>query len=416
MDLFARAAHYSACAHRDQRRKSADAAPYINHPLEVASLLAGLGKVTDVDVLCAGLLHDVVEDTAVTEEDLRRDFGERIAGIVRECSDDKSLSKALRKEAQVTHAPHASPEAKLVKLADKLSNLRGLLQPQGFPVGWSTGRVREYFAWSARVVEGLRGVNSLLEAALDEVLARGGATVLPGESEGGGGGGVGGRNSSSLEDFYGDTEPPSDLAFVDLSLREFFAFHCAAGRRTALVTSGGTMVPLEARMVRFVDNFSTGLRGASLAEGLLAAGYAVVFLHRAGSKRPQLHKVLDALAEGMSSLHAVNIGAVDEAWRVGVEARVPCGDSEGLAAGGSSTDPFMAYFTAGHEAVNRVGSIPALELPPASPPLLLEVTFSSVQDYLFKLRAGALACRSSSASLPSPHPDAQSEYFVLACL
>jgi len=170
--LFTRAAHFAAHAHRDQRRKGASAHPYINHPLDVAAILASIGDVKDPVTLAAGVLHDVVEDTEATLEDLTRAFGSAVSGIVAECSDDKTLPKEARKEAQVRHARGASREARLVKLADKLSNLRGMLTPQDVPVGWSAARVREYFAWAARVVDELRGTSEPLEGALDEIFAQ----------------------------------------------------------------------------------------------------------------------------------------------------------------------------------------------------------------------------------------------------
>ena len=404
MDLVTRAAHYAARAHRDQRRKSAAAHPYINHPLDVAALLAGTGGVTDAAVLCAGLLHDVVEDTDVTLEELTRDFGAGIAGIVAECSDDKALPKEARKEAQVRHAAGASLGARLVKLADKLSNLRDLAAPQGWPVGWSAARVKEYFAWAARVVHELRGTNAPLEAALDAVFAQqraaeqaeadsaaAAAAVAAAAAAGPAAAPAPPRNSTSLDDLYAESSPPPGLAAEQRRLAAFLAAHRAAGRAVALVTSGGTLVPLEARMVRFLDNFSTGLRGASLAEGLLAAGYAVCFLHREGSKRPLLHGALGALASGMDSLRSVDLGSAGSEWALGVAARQSGGAAAPAAAAGAAA----------------LGLVPAAAEPgsgsegAAQQPRLLELTFLSVQDYLFKLRAAAVACQEACA-LPAP--------------
>ena len=95
------AARFAAEKHKDQRRKDADASPYINHPLAVASVLAVEGGVDDTDVLCAALLHDTIEDTQTTAAELEAIFGDKVTAIVLEVSDDKSLAKALRKEAQV---------------------------------------------------------------------------------------------------------------------------------------------------------------------------------------------------------------------------------------------------------------------------------------------------------------------------
>lgn len=164
-----RAAKFSGAAHRDQRRSNCTAEPYANHPLRVASLLTEAG-VTDPVVLSAALLHDVVEDTDVSLEEIEAGFGGRVARIVGEVSDDKSLPKQVRKQRQIEKAGRISREAKLVKLADKLDNLSDLLEAT--PVGWGRGRVERYFVWAGRVVDGLRGTNAVLEGRLDVVMGR----------------------------------------------------------------------------------------------------------------------------------------------------------------------------------------------------------------------------------------------------
>lgn len=169
MALVIRAAHFAADRHRNQRRKDADASPYINHPIALADVLAGEAGITDPVVLCAALLHDTIEDTQTTAEELRSEFGEEITGIVLEVTDDKSLPKARRKEVQVEHAPHISSKAKLVKLADKICNLRDIAASP--PADWSRERKAEYFDWAARVVAGLRGTHPPLEAVFDKALA-----------------------------------------------------------------------------------------------------------------------------------------------------------------------------------------------------------------------------------------------------
>jgi len=153
--LLLRALAFAAHKHRDQRRKDAEASPYINHPIALADVLMNEGAVTDVEVLCAALLHDTVEDTATTHEELVDAFGSRIARIVAEVTDDKRLPKAERKRLQVEHAAAISPEAKLVKLADKICNLRDVAARP--PAGWDLRRRREYFEWAKQVVDGLRG-------------------------------------------------------------------------------------------------------------------------------------------------------------------------------------------------------------------------------------------------------------------
>jgi guanosine-3',5'-bis(diphosphate) 3'-pyrophosphohydrolase len=169
--LVLRAAAFAADKHRRQRRKDAEASPYINHPLALATMLANEGGVTDPKVLAAALLHDTVEDTETTPEELQREFGADIAGIVAEVTDDKSLAKDERKRLQVVKAGSKSGSAKLVKLADKISNLRDIASTP--PADWSIDRRQAYFDWARDVVTGLRGVSPALEAAFDEAYRAG---------------------------------------------------------------------------------------------------------------------------------------------------------------------------------------------------------------------------------------------------
>ena len=163
--LLLKALAFAAHKHRDQRRKDAEASPYINHPIALAQVLAAEGGVTDIEVLAAALLHDTIEDTDTTGEELEREFGGRIAAMVAEVTDDSSLPKADRKRLQVSHAARLSREAKLVKLADKICNLRDVAERP--PASWDLARRREYFDWAKRVVDGLRGTHPRLEAAFD---------------------------------------------------------------------------------------------------------------------------------------------------------------------------------------------------------------------------------------------------------
>jgi GTP diphosphokinase / guanosine-3',5'-bis(diphosphate) 3'-diphosphatase len=163
--LIFRALAFAAHKHRDQRRKDAEASPYINHPIALAEVLAGEGGVDDAEVLAAALLHDTIEDTATTPEELRAAFGERIAGMVAEVTDDKSLPKAERKRLQVEHAAGVSAGAKLVKLADKICNLRDVADRP--PAKWDLARRQEYFEWAKQVIDRLRGAHPGLEAAFD---------------------------------------------------------------------------------------------------------------------------------------------------------------------------------------------------------------------------------------------------------
>src|SRR3954453_22443163 len=125
-DSILRALAFAAHKHRDQRRKDPEATPYINHPIAVAHLLANEAFVDDEAVLTAAILHDTIEDTATTGDELRAIFGDEVAALVGDLTDDKSLSKEQRKQLQITHASHVSPRARLVKLADKTCNLRDL--------------------------------------------------------------------------------------------------------------------------------------------------------------------------------------------------------------------------------------------------------------------------------------------------
>lgn len=164
------AASFAAQKHRGQRRKGSDAEPYINHPLEVANLLANVGKVSDYDILIAALLHDTIEDTKTTQEEITERFGENVCGYVRELTDDKSLPKAKRKQLQVEHAPHLSHGAKQIKLADKISNITDITQNP--PHDWSHERKIEYINWGEAVVAGLRGANENLERYFDELVVK----------------------------------------------------------------------------------------------------------------------------------------------------------------------------------------------------------------------------------------------------
>lgn len=168
LGVILKAASFAAEKHRDQRRKDAESSPYINHPITLANVLANEGNVTDPDVLCAALLHDTIEDTDTTAGELRGISGDTVTGIVLEVTDDKSLPKAERKRLQIEHAAHASPQAKLVKLADKICNLRDILASP--PADWSIERKQEYFDWSAEVVAGVRDVHPGLAKVFDQLL------------------------------------------------------------------------------------------------------------------------------------------------------------------------------------------------------------------------------------------------------
>ncbi len=165
-----KAAYVASVKHREQRRKDIEKTPYINHPLALANVLAVECGVDDVEVICGALLHDTIEDTDITDKELLEAFGEQITRIVLEVTDDKTLDKLARKKAQVRNAPDLSDQAKLIKLADKISNLRDLVASP--PSDWSLERKREYFDWAARVVDGVRGVHAELEALFDKIYSK----------------------------------------------------------------------------------------------------------------------------------------------------------------------------------------------------------------------------------------------------
>ncbi|NBW76062.1 MAG: bifunctional (p)ppGpp synthetase/guanosine-3',5'-bis(diphosphate) 3'-pyrophosphohydrolase [Sphingomonadaceae bacterium] len=167
--LVIAAAAFAAERHRHQRRKDAEASPYINHPLALADILVREGAVADGAVIAAALLHDTVEDTETTLAELADRFGPRVAAIVAEVTDDTDLPKAERKALQVSRAAGKSLGAKLVKLADKTANLRDLAARP--PAAWPAERRIAYVHWSAEVVQGLRGASPALEAAFDAAYA-----------------------------------------------------------------------------------------------------------------------------------------------------------------------------------------------------------------------------------------------------
>lgn len=174
------AATFAADRHREQVRKNG-AGPYINHPLRVADILANEALVEDGATLIAAILHDVLEDTNTTRREIVDRFNEEVANIVAEVTDDKSLSKDLRKRLQVANASKKSKAAKLVKLADKLDNCRDLVKCP--PPNWSVDRVRGYFVWTEAVLKGLRGTSSVLEAKLEELLTTGKFPIRDGDGK-----------------------------------------------------------------------------------------------------------------------------------------------------------------------------------------------------------------------------------------
>lgn len=158
---------FAAYKHQHQRRKNQAASPYINHLIEVAEVLWEIGRVRDIDTLVAGILHDTIEDTNTSPEELETTFGAKIRAIVEEVTDDKRLPKQVRKQLQIERAGVASEEARHVKLADKICNVGDLLESP--PADWPLQRRIDYVDWAEDVIRGLRGTNTLLEQHFDEV-------------------------------------------------------------------------------------------------------------------------------------------------------------------------------------------------------------------------------------------------------
>lgn len=165
MNTLIAAIAFAADKHRNQRRKDAEASPYINHPIALANVLANESGIEDEHVLVTAILHDTIEDTETTEQELVSTFGQEVANIVLEVTDDKSLPKSERKRLQMEHAAHISSRAQLIKLADKICNLRDIAKSP--PANWSLERKQEYFDWAKSVVDALRGVHPGLEALFD---------------------------------------------------------------------------------------------------------------------------------------------------------------------------------------------------------------------------------------------------------
>jgi (p)ppGpp synthase/HD superfamily hydrolase len=173
--LILRATELAARWHVHQRRKGEAGEPYINHLLEVAGLVTEATNGSEPTVTIAALLHDAIEDQNVKAETIAKEFGQPVADIVLEVTDDKSLPKAERKRLQVEHAPHKSREAKLIKLADKISNVRAIADsPAPY---WTAKRRLDYVQWTRDVVAGLRGTAVWLEQQFDQAAARAEASL-----------------------------------------------------------------------------------------------------------------------------------------------------------------------------------------------------------------------------------------------
>ena len=169
--LILKAAHYSALKHRDQRRKDKYASPYVNHPISVAKIISEIGKIEDPEVLAAALLHDTIEDTETTVEELLDNFGERVCKLVQEVTDDKTLPKLERKQKQINHAKELSGGATLIKLGDKISNVTDITNTP--PTNWDSDRKLKYFDWAEKVINNCPKVNTPLEEYFKRIIQEG---------------------------------------------------------------------------------------------------------------------------------------------------------------------------------------------------------------------------------------------------
>jgi guanosine-3',5'-bis(diphosphate) 3'-pyrophosphohydrolase len=160
---------YAAIQHRYQRRKGFNSIPYINHPIGVAGLIVNVASVNDILTIQGALLHDVVEDTGATLEDIKQHFGSDMMELVKELTDDTSLSSKKRKEIQAETAPQLSDKAKMIRIADKVCNLEDLMN---YPMGWPRKRKINYVKWSVQVYQGCKGVNENLDTLFQETVER----------------------------------------------------------------------------------------------------------------------------------------------------------------------------------------------------------------------------------------------------
>lgn len=167
---ISRALDFAAKKHVHQRRKGELAEPYINHLTDVARMLAEATDGRDTTLIIAGLLHDTIEDQNVRHEELIQAFSQEVADLVLEVTDDMTIAKPERKLLQVAYAPFKSPRAKMLRIADKTSNLNSVLTSA--PAHWDLARRREYFEWAKRVIDGCRGVNAHLETLFDQAYAK----------------------------------------------------------------------------------------------------------------------------------------------------------------------------------------------------------------------------------------------------
>ena len=166
-----KALSFAADKHRFQRRKDTEETPYINHPINVALTLLEKGGEHNNDLLVAAVLHDTIEDTQTTPEEIEHQFGKVVLDLVLEVTDDKNLPKEERKRLQVLHAPHKSILARKLKLADKICNVYDIVNHP--PSNWPIERKLNYLTWAEDILVGLKGTNPPLEEHLSQLIKQG---------------------------------------------------------------------------------------------------------------------------------------------------------------------------------------------------------------------------------------------------
>jgi guanosine-3',5'-bis(diphosphate) 3'-pyrophosphohydrolase len=166
--LVSEAAELAARRHNGMARKGRGNEPYINHLAEVANLLSAATDGADAELVAAGWLHDTIEDTEIARQELVQKFSEHVASLVVECTDDMNLPKSERRRLQIVNAPHKSPGAKLIKIADKISNIRARIYPDASAE--ERDDLADYTNWAEQVVKGCRGGNAWLDQTFDQTV------------------------------------------------------------------------------------------------------------------------------------------------------------------------------------------------------------------------------------------------------
>jgi len=160
---YAEAVLFTVRKHATQTRR--DGSPYVAHPLRVAESLRSIGGIEDMNVILAGLMHDLIEDTECEWATIAKRFGEPVADLVAILSGDMRLPKVQRREEVVDRIRAAPTEAKAVRLADRLDNLADMK-------GFSESRRKEYIRDSWKILEACAGANPGLEKALEATIRR----------------------------------------------------------------------------------------------------------------------------------------------------------------------------------------------------------------------------------------------------